>query len=366
MARILSYGCTSSAGPTTSHFWDHLIQGKINTDPRWSFHLNDGDEKKSSQEVLTQQLCLAWDQAKRAFNPDQAFGVILASTKGCIDDFIWNQERPEKTLALDSITPVLESFLKAAELSPAESICVSNACASSHAALFLGAEWIRQGRVKQVLVLACDRVGDFVLKGFQSLHALTENIPKPFAAARDGLKLGEAAAAILLGTPSHPDLESYELRGVGLNTEGYAVTRPSPSGESLKRAFQQLKNEIKSDSDFPDFIIAHGTATKLNDSTEDKIFTELFSNQSIPVSGTKWCIGHTLAASGAMDVIAACQAIKTRQLFSLASTIEIDPAFHAHYLDASKKSDSSINTINRVLVSSLGFGGIHAMTEIAR
>ena len=360
MARILTYGCTSSVGSTVEHYWSSLIQGKENPLAEWKVSLPQNAKKQSNLTILTEQLLKAWIQARPAYDRDLSLGVILASTKGCIDDFIWDENLSPEKLQHDPLSPVLNHFLKIAELNPEVSICVSNACASTLAALQVGESWLKQKRVEQVLVLACDRLGEFVFKGFQSLHALTQSTPRPFSKARDGLKLGEAATAILLGNDDRTDENTILIRGMGLNTEGYAVTRPSPSGESLKRAYQQIQNKHR-----PDLIIAHGTGTLLNDAAEDQCFSDLFGEKSIPITGTKWCVGHTLAASAAMDIIAACEVLKSGQAFSLATTLESDPQLKGNYLH---RNASLIipNGISTVLVSSLGFGGIHAMAELCK
>jgi hypothetical protein len=245
--------------------------------------------------------------------------------------------------------------LAAAKLTPAVSISVSNACASSLSAVYLGMKWIEQKRVDQVLILSADLVGTFVQKGFNALNALTPSFPKPFAKNRDGLALGEAVSAILIGETS--TVFPLKINSIGIEAEGYAVTRPSPSGNSLKRAY------LHTEKLRPDLIIAHGTATLINDIAEDQAFYELFSD-TIPITGTKWAIGHTLGASGSMDLIAAFQAMKHGQSFSIATTTEVDPEFRSQYLTCN--SEPRPLTLNTVLVSSLGFGGVHAVALITK
>ncbi|MBC7691976.1 MAG: hypothetical protein H7222_09410 [Methylotenera sp.] len=208
---------------------------------------------------------------------------------------------------------------------------MSNACASSLGALYLANSWIEKKRVRRVLVLAADHVGRFVMQGFQSLQALSPTRVQPFARNRDGLRLGEAATAILLCDPEVEPFTSARdaltLEAIGMDTEGYAVTRPSQSGTSLKKACSIAMGKARSESardPAVDLVIAHGTGTQINEVAENQVFQTFFPEGLTPITGTKWSIGHTLAASGAMDFIAGCYALRTQRVFKMANTHEVD------------------------------------------
>jgi 3-oxoacyl-[acyl-carrier-protein] synthase II len=138
-----------------------------------------------------------------------------------------------------------------------------------------------------------------------------------------------------------------------LDTEGYAVARPSHSGESLVRAASSFSGR-------PDLILAHGTGTEINDATEDLAFSKLFPEGTPPIAGSKWCVGHTLGASAAIDVILACEAICRQETFGLATTAEADPAFKGNY-----RLRAGPLVVKSVQISSLGFGGAHAMARVS-
>jgi 3-oxoacyl-[acyl-carrier-protein] synthase-1 len=282
------------------------------------------------------------------------YGVILASTKGRLNDFVWNPAGDQ--LREDPLTPLLHSALTACELNPCRSVVVSNACSSGLAAARLAQIWLSQG-MRDVLIFAADAVSDFVLKGFETLKLLSTRPPRPFAADRDGFLLGEAAACMWI-TSSASDALAV-LHRVGLDSEGSAVTRPSTSGISLIRAARQVPGVSESPSDL---ILAHGTGTLINDQTEDLAFTQLFGRPL--VTGSKWCVGHTLAASGLVDMILACEMLRQKGVFTLHTTSTVDPAFGANYLT---NGSAMPEPPKRVLVSSLGFGGMHAsaLLEVA-
>lgn len=374
----MSYGCSSSAGPSTQHFWKRLVSTPITSEVTQNRSFPNKKPSSSVLELLTKNLMIAWRDCLGKLDPkvvsevraSRRVGVILASTKGCVDDFVWDMAwDPVKkgTLKTDTITPVLEAFLKVSEIDSEETICISNACASSLSAVFLAREWLAQDRVDYVLVLAADYVGDFVTKGFGSLKALTQTTCKPFSFDRDGLWLGDAATAILLTHKTIAGFEfefefEFEIEGISTNTEGYAVTKPDQSGESLRRVCQDVMIQAPN----PDLIIAHGTGTQINDLVEDSVFYSLFGRET-PVTCTKWSIGHTLGASASMDIIAACEALKRKHLFRIETTQTIDLAFKARYLTPDAEFSGLAPFYGKsILVTSLGFGGIHSAILIRK
>ena len=365
-SRIIGYGCTTSAGPGVGALWRALSEGVDLSTPcsigaddsravvRGCFFPARAGGTLDARTLLRNELLAAWKECQAGVERAGRLGVILASTKGLVDDRIWQDATPQESWE-DPATPVLEDFMQAASLSPLLSVCVSNACASSLGALWLAREWLTQKRVDDVLILACDLAGRFVLSGFQALGALSPERSRPFSAVRSGLQLGEATAAIYLSArevPGHP-----QLLGIALDAEGYAVTRPSSSGESLSRACQQALGEWDAH-----LVIAHGTATRANDEAEDRALASISNLRGVPITGSKWCVGHTLGASGALDLIAACEVLKKGRAFTLANTAHADPTFTGRYLCHGQ--DVALPEASRVLVSSLGFGGIHAAALI--
>jgi 3-oxoacyl-[acyl-carrier-protein] synthase-1 len=204
--------------------------------------------------------------------------------------------------------------------------------------------------VDQVLLLAADCVGPFVTHGFQSLQALTQERCRPFSPERSGLQLGEAAAAVLLSSQPQSQ-QDPRIKHVGVDAEGSAVTRSLSAGASLARACVGFTT--------PDLVIAHGTGTRINDPIEDKVLSSLFDPSEFWVTATKGCIGHTLGASGAIDLIAACEVLKNQRAFGITHFTSPDPEWNCRYLAAPESKPWS-----RIMMTSLGFGGIHAAAMI--
>jgi 3-oxoacyl-[acyl-carrier-protein] synthase-1 len=316
---------------------------------RWAERAN------SARENLLHHLTLSFNEARSeaqagaSWKPDGRVGVILASTKGVTEDFVWSQAASADQR--DPLSPLLDEMISRMAISVRERICISNACASSLAALAVAKTWLSAGRVDDVIVLACDAIDSFVLHGFHQLRVLTNERTRPFSAERSGFYLGDGAACLILSNRVTAAVSFIDAR---FDSEGYAVTRPSRSGESLLRACRSLEGGAQS----TDLVIAHGTATRANDEVEDRVFASLFPVEKPPITGTKWLIGHTLGTCGLLDVICARAVLMRQNAFRLMTTPEVDPTFVGRYLTSIASHQPS--KLETVLVTSLGFGGVHA------
>jgi 3-oxoacyl-[acyl-carrier-protein] synthase-1 len=275
-----------------------------------------------------------------------------------IEDFIWQQSAEDARKIEDPFAVVLNDFISAApELGQPLSCNISNACASSHVALEYAQDLFAMGRIDYAIVIAADLIGPFVYQGFYSLKVLSQTQNKPFSADRDGLQLGEAITMMVLTkTPT-----ALQIAGVASDTEGTSITRPSMNGASLAKTFEILQKSVSKFQ--PDLIVAHGTGTKFNDMAEDRALHSFFSkNDSLrapAVTNTKWSLGHTLGASGMIDLIAACEILKSGKVFPIAATTKSDTTLTMNYLNSTTARDFQ-NPVQQVLINSLGFGGVHA------
>lgn len=276
---------------------------------------------------------------------NERWGLILASTKGVLEDFIWQDS---VDASYDPYQAILKGVKQNLNFSFSKEITVSNACASSHGALELGQKWLQRKTVDHVLIVAADLIGPFVHKGFSALRALSQNNEcKPFDIKRDGLLLGDGIGVVVLST--QPIKQNFYLEQVYNQCEGFSVTRPDTSGETLSHCIKQSISTIQ-----PDLMIAHATATYYNDITESNSIAHCFKGTNPPkITATKWSVGHSLGASGLIDLNAACEMITQQEATGIHNLNESDFKIGEWILSENKKME-----INSVLISSLGFGGI--------
>ncbi len=316
----------------------------------------------SARQLLLQRLETAWAEAMAMLNETERgelkddCAMIFASTKGFVEDFVWETGNLHPC---DPYTDVVEDFLRRTELRPKEWLTVSNACASSHSAIQLADEWLRNGLTRHVIVIAADLVGPFVLQGFHALHALSNTTIRPFDKNREGLLLGEAAVAAVFSRSRGIDF--LRVLGASVQCEGHAVTRPESTGSNLQRAIADV---LKGNSQ-PDAVIAHGTATQANDQVENLALCAQLPGRPW-VAGTKWSVGHCLGASGLVDLVAAAEWLRSGEPFPMGGCENPDPAFHSRILTAQRLMDIPKQKWRSILVTALGFGGVHAAFLLAK
>lgn len=131
---------------------------------------------------------------------------------------------------------------------------------------------LRAGFYDAAVVVGADEISMFIQRGFQSFMALSDTICKPYDLQRNGINLGEAAAAIVLKSVNVPAAGTLLVKGGASANDANHLSGPSRTGEELALA---VTSAIKKSGLVPaeiDFISAHGTATAYNDEMESKAF----------------------------------------------------------------------------------------------
>ena len=185
---------------------------------------------------------------------------------------------------------------------PNPAVVVSNACISGLAALLQGKRMLISGRYDHVVVVGAEVQSRFIVTGFQSLKALSEAPCKPFDAARDGLNLGEAAAAVVLGFGE----DGWELVDGAVRNDANHISGPSRTGEG---SFKALRYVLRHTS--PEelaFVNVHGTSTLYNDEME-AIAIDRAGLLNVPVNALKGAFGHTMGAAGILESILSMHAV---------------------------------------------------------
>lgn len=249
-------------------------------------------------------------------------------------------------------------------------MATSAACASSLQAIGTGADLIRSGRQNIVLCGGSEELHPTVTGSFDILFATStaynndpQCTPRPFDVKRDGLVCGEGCGIAVLEEYEHAKARGAVIYGeiVGYNTcgSGYHVS------QSNKDAMIQCLGAALAEAGIcaadVDFISAHATATVHGDAQEVAAIAEVFGDK-VPVSSLKGYIGHTLGASGAIELAASLRMMRDGRIFPTLNLDEISPDCSGimHVRNVLEKN------INVIVKNCFAFGGINASLVVRR
>ncbi|WP_245986497.1 beta-ketoacyl-[acyl-carrier-protein] synthase family protein [Azospirillum thermophilum] len=173
---------------------------------------------------------------------------------------------------------------------------VATACSSSGKVFGSARRLIRAGLADAVVVGGADTLCRMTVGGFASLEAVSAGLCNPFSANRDGINIGEAAAAFLMTR----EPAEVSLLGLGESSDAHHVSAPDPEGRGALAAMAAALDDAGLSPRDIAYVNLHGTGTPLNDSMEGKAMSALFGTGT-PCSSTKAMTGHTLGAAGACE-----------------------------------------------------------------
>jgi len=256
-------------------------------------------------------------------------------------------------------------------------ICVVSACASGSHAIGEAFCNIIAGR-SDIMVTggteaALTPVGLASFCAARSLSTRNDNpaaASRPFDRDRDGFVLSEGAGIVVLEEQSHAKKRGAkiyaELLGYAATDDGHHITAPLPNGEGAAKTMELALADAGVEKERIDYINAHGTGTELNDLAESAAIKTVFGDYAykLPVSSTKSSLGHSLGATGAVELIVC---VKTINESAIAPTINLDNQdercdLNMDYVPLQARQAK----VNVAMSNSLGFGGHNACLVVGR
>jgi 3-oxoacyl-[acyl-carrier-protein] synthase II len=261
---------------------------------------------------------------------------------------------PERARAATYFGPL--SALEHLPVEPVRLTQVLSACASSTVAIGVGCRWLEARSCDLVLAGGYDALTLFAAAGFEALGATTASVPQPFRKNRDGLALGEGAALVALMRPDGGRALGQVL-GFGLGCDAVHITAPDRTGAGLARAVRAALADAELEPSRVDLISAHGTATAYNDNAEAHAIATVIgpTAERVVVHPFKAVVGHTLGAAGALEALAALDAVGRGLLPGALGDGELDSEFSARLCTQNMPGNAA-----QILKLSTAFGGANA------
>jgi 3-oxoacyl-[acyl-carrier-protein] synthase II len=245
---------------------------------------------------------------------------------------------------------------------------VDAACATAAHSIGTAFNMIRSGSLQVAVTGAADSpFAPAVVAAWAALRAIStrEDFPgeacRPFSADRDGMVLGEGAGILILEAESHalsrgaPILA--EIKGYGASADSNHLTQPTQDGPA--KAMRRALVDASISMDEIDYINAHATGTEWNDRNETKAIKEVFGERAyeIPVVGNKAALGHSIAGSGALELIGCILSLRDQAVPPTINYKMPDPECDLDYVtEGSRKVE-----LRNIMSNSFAFGGSNAV-----
>ena len=231
-------------------------------------------------------------------------------------------------------------------------IVCCNACISGVSAQILADRLISAGHYDNAVVCGADLVSSFTVSGFLSFKSLSNEACRPFDADRQGLNLGEAAATIVFTRADSLREGDWLFECGEMDNDAFHLSTPAPSGEGARKVLEAVMKGR--DASELAFISAHGTATMFNDQMES-VAIEKAGLSAVPLTALKGWFGHTLGASGVLEVILGMMAVSESVVLPLRGFSEIGVSGKVNLSSEFRATDK--NTFLKMIS---GFGGCNA------
>ena len=244
--------------------------------------------------------------------------------------------------------------------------CVVSACASGLTAVVRAAEWVQRGLCEAVIAGAADAsLNPLVMASYRRAGVLSSwegdasGACRPFDRRRSGFVIGEGCGVLLIESAASATARGatplVALSGWDTRTDPTDLVALSPRGEAIAYAVRAAIADAGLRPSEIDAVCCHGTGTRLNDRAEANGLRVAFGPrlEEVPCVSLKPAIGHTLGASGAVELAFAVEMLRSQMLPPRVCQLDVDPDCPIGPLPRSAAS----RPIRHLLKLSAGFGG---------
>jgi 3-oxoacyl-[acyl-carrier-protein] synthase II len=191
---------------------------------------------------------------------------------------------------------------------------------------------------------------------------------RPFDTNRDGFVLSEGSGIIVLEEYEHAKARGAkvygEILGYGASGDAGHITSPDENGLGAARAMKRAIEDAQLNPEQIDYINAHGTSTPLGDKAETQAMKRVYGEgvYKLNVSSTKSSLGHSLGASGGIELVLTMKALEQNVCPPTINLETPDPDCDLNYTPNTPQS----RAIHYAMSNSVGFGGHNASGVVGK
>ena len=405
---ITGLGAVSPVGNDVESCWKNLLAGKSGIGPVTKFDATGyrcmiagevkgldteaiiGPKEAKRLDLFCHYAVVASDEALAQAGLTEAkgidetrAGVIVSSGIGgltTIEDQIRSlaEKGPKGVSALSipmMISNMASGYVAIRHHLKGPNFCIVTACASGLHSIGEAYWMIVRGDADVMVCGGTEAVVEpFSLAGFGSLKALSannedpEHASRPFDKDRDGFVPAEGAGVLVIESEEHAKKRGAnilaEIVGYGLSADAFHITAPAENGEGSQRAIKMAFQHAGLPYDALDYVNAHGTSTRLNDTTETTSLKMVLGERAkqIPVSSTKSMTGHMLGAAGGFESVVCVKSIMHGVVPPTINYTTPDPDCDLDYVP----NEAREVDVRLALNNNLGFGGHNASVLFAK
>ena len=247
------------------------------------------------------------------------------------------------------------------------------ACASGTAALLEARRLILSGEADVVIAGGTDAgISRSMFAGLALMGPLSERndapeeASRPFDADRDGFVFGEGAVVMVVESQLHARARGARAYGTvaggALTADAFHISAPERSGRHAARAIELALRSAGVTPAQLDYICAHGTGTRANDSAETRAIRLALGEHAdrVPASSPKSMVGHLIGAAGALSVMVCLLAIRDGFLPPTTNLRTPDPECDLDYVPLTARPAS----VTVAAANAFGFGGQNCVVVV--
>ncbi|WP_323787244.1 beta-ketoacyl synthase N-terminal-like domain-containing protein [Psychroserpens sp.] len=280
------------------------------------------------------------------------FGINIGSSRGAtalFEKYHANYIQNQKAKTLTSPTTTLgniSSWVAHDLQTKGPEISHSITCSTALHAMLNGIAWINSGMCNKFLVGGSEAaLTPFTIAQMQALkiYAKAKNVEYPNQSLNlnkmsNTMILGEGAAMACLELGEKP-MVLAKIIGIGYATEILEHNASlSTNALCFQRSMTMALGKLKPED--IDVIVTHTPGTIKGDQAEINAINSVFCNKTPSLTTNKWKIGHSLGASGLLNIEMAILMLQKQEFISIP------------YLKAQTPKH-----IKNILVNAVGFGG---------